>query len=319
MTLNKAIKDFIENISVTDKQEDVIDAAYSNIESNLLDDDCPLAVKEVFLNGSYVRDTMIRPLDDIDIFAVIDKSDYNDNGERPNPQTVLTKFKDYLNGIPDYEDKVSQDRPCVTITLQKLHIDVLPALREWGVLYIPNENLDGWILTDPKTHTQNLDSVNDLRDGMVKDVVKAIKSWKRLKDLRIPSFHIEEIAIGIFNSYSFYNLEEGIRKWFNYAEYYIQTDRFNTVKQYNTAFDAIKGVSEKLTDAKSKKDNDNEPAAIKIWHEVFGKDFPTISEEDAQKMSSLLTSGKLKYGAATGLSAVTGHAVAASKGFYGEE
>lgn len=319
MTLNKAIKDFIENISVTDKQEDVIDAAYSNIESNLLDEDCPLAVKEVFLNGSYVRDTMIRPLDDIDIFAVIDKSDYNDNGERPNPQTVLTKFKDYLNGIPDYEDKVSQDRPCVTITLQKIHIDVLPALREWGVLYIPNENLDGWILTDPKTHTQNLDSVNDLRDGMVKDVVKAIKSWKRLKDLRIPSFHIEEIAIGIFNSYSFNNLEEGIRKWYNYAEYYIQTDRFNTVKQYNTALDAIKGVSEKLTDAKSKKDNDNEPAAIKIWHEVFGKDFPTISEEDAKNMSSLLTSGKLKYGAATGLSAVTGHAVAASKGFYGEE
>ena len=319
MTLNKAIKDFIENISVTDKQEDVIDAAYSNIESNLLDEDCPLAVKEVFLNGSYVRDTMIRPLDDIDIFAVIDKSDYNDNGERPNPQTVLTKFKDYLNGIPDYEDKVSQDRPCVTITLQKLHIDVLPALREWGVLYIPNENLDGWILTDPKTHTQNLDSVNDLRDGMVKDVVKAIKSWKRLKDLRIPSFHIEEIAIGIFNSYSFNNLEEGIRKWYNYAEYYIQTDRFNTVKQYNTALDAIKGVSEKLTDAKSKKDNDNEPAAIKIWHEVFGKDFPTISEEDAKNMSSLLTNGKLKYGAATGLSAVTGHAVAASKGFYGEE
>lgn len=319
MTLNKAIKDFIENISVTDKQEDVIDAAYSNIESNLLDEDCPLAVKEVFLNGSYVRDTMIRPLDDIDIFAVIDKSDYNDNGERPNPQTVLTKFKDYLNGIPDYEDKVSQDRPCVTITLQKIHIDVLPALREWGVLYIPNENLDGWILTDPKTHTQNLDSVNDLRDGMVKDVVKAIKSWKRLKDLRIPSFHIEEIAIGIFNSYSFNNLEEGIRKWYNYAEYYIQTDRFNTVKQYNTALDAIKGVSEKLTDAKSKKDNDNEPAAIKIWHEVFGKDFPTISEEDAKNMSSLLTCGKLKYGAATGLSAVTGHAVAASKGFYGEE
>ena len=319
MKLNEAIKGFIDSITVTDKQEDVIDAAYSNIESNLLDEDCPLAVQEVFLNGSYVRDTMIRPLDDIDIFAVIDKSDYNDNGERPNPQTVLTKFKDYLNGIPDYKDKVSQDRPCVTITLQKLHIDVLPALREWGVLYIPNEKLDGWILTDPKTHTQNLDSVNDLRDGMVKDVVKAIKSWKRLKDLRIPSFHIEEIAIRIFNFYSFNNLEEGIRKWFNYAEYYIQKDRFNTEKQYNTALDAIKGVSEKLTDAKSKKDNNNEPAAIKIWHAVFGKDFPTISEEDAKNMSSLLTSGKLKYGAATGLSAVIGHAVAASKGFYGEE
>lgn len=319
MTLNKAIDGFIENISVTDKQEDVIDGAHSNIESHLMDEDSPLSVKEVFLNGSYVRDTMIRPLDDIDIFAVIDKSDYNDNGERPNPQTVLTKFKDYLNGIPDYKDKVSQDRPCVTITLNKLHIDVLPALREWGLLYIPNEGLDGWILTDPKTHTQNLDSVNDLRNGMVKDVVKAVKSWKRLNDLRIPSFHIEEIAISIFGFYSLDNLEEGIRKWYINAEYYIKKDRFNTEQQYENARDSINDVADKLKDAKSKKDNKNESGAIKIWHEVFGKDFPTISEEDAKKMSGLLKGGKLKYEATTGLSAVTGHAVAASKGFYGEE
>lgn len=319
MTLNKAIEDFIGNITVTDKQEDLINGAYCNIESNLLDDECPLGVKDVFLNGSYVRDTMIRPLDDIDIFAVIDKDEYNDNGERPNPQTVLSKFKKFLNDIPDYKDKVSQDRPCVTITLNKIQIDVLPSLREYGLLYIPNESLDGWSLTDPKTHTANLNSVNDKHNGMVKDVVKAVKSWKKRNGYRIPSFHIEEIAIGIFNIYSLNNLEEGIRKWFNFAKYYIQKERFNTDNQYNASLDAINDISDELTDAKSKKDNNNEPEAIKIWHSVFGKDFPTISEEDAKKMNSLLTSGNLKYGATTGLSAVSGHSVAASKGFYGEK
>ena len=96
MTLKFAIKEFIGNITVTDKQEESIDASYNNLCKHLTNEESNLSVKEVFLNGSYVRDTMIKPLDDIDVFAVIDKDDYNDNGTRPNPQTVLTKFKNVV-------------------------------------------------------------------------------------------------------------------------------------------------------------------------------------------------------------------------------
>lgn len=319
MKLDKAIDKFVENITVTDKQEDVIDGAFSNIESSLLDKDSTLSVKEVFLNGSYVRDTMIRPLDDIDVFAVLDAVDYYENGARPNPQTVLAKFKSYLNRLPDYNNKVSQDRPCITIELSKLKIDVLPSLREHGALHIPNESLTGWIFTNPKTHTSMLDDVNNLRNGKVKNIIKAVKSWKKQNDYKIPSFHIEEIAISIFNTYSFSNLEEGIRKWFEYARYYIEKDRFNAENQYNAVLKAINAVADKLSDAKSKLDGKKEAEAVKIWHDIFGKDFPTISEEDAKKMSTLLSEGRLKYGAATGLSEVCGHAVAPSKGFYGKE
>ncbi|MGI6313128.1 MAG: SMODS domain-containing nucleotidyltransferase [Candidatus Cryptobacteroides sp.] len=319
MKLEKAIEKFIENITVTDKQETVIEGAFNNVKNYLTDSDSSLSVKEVFLNGSYVRDTMIRPLDDIDIFAVIDKSDYSDNGNKPNPQSVLTKFRNYLNETTDYKDKVSQDRPCVTITLDKLKIDILPALRETGNLYIPNENLNGWTFSDPKSHTEKLDQVNDRRNGKVKDVVKAVKSWKKQNDYKIPSFHIEEIAMEIFNSFSFDTFEEGIRKWFDRAFFYIEKDKFNSDKQYKTVLDAINSTAVQINKAKSKKDNKDEAEAIKIWHDIFGRDFPTISEEEAKRMSDLLTSGNLKYGAATGLSSVSGHEVAASKGFYGEE
>lgn len=319
MKLNDAVEKFIENITVTDKQTTVIDGAFNNIESKLKDDKSSLSVKEVFLNGSYVRDTMIRPLDDIDVFAVIDKYDYTDNNERPNPQSVLTKFKNYLNGLSDYKDKVSQDRPCVTISLGKIHIDVLPALREYGILYIPNESLDGWTFTDPKSHTASLDTVNDNSGGKVKDVVKGVKSWKRQKDLKIPSFHIEEVAMDIFPYSMIPNIEEGLRKWFSSAHLYLKKDRFNTPNQYEAAVSAVKKVSALLKEAKEKVDNQKEAEAVKIWHDIFGKDFPTISEDDAKRMSSLLSNGGLKYGATTGFSSITGHAVAASKGFYGEE
>ena len=125
-TLLQSIDKFIENITVTDRQEDNIKSSFDNLKTNLMKDESNLSVKEVFLNGSYERDTIIRPLDDIDIFAVIDKDDYADNGLYPNPQSVLTKFKNYLNSLNDYKDKVKQDRPCVTVVLSDKNFDVLP-------------------------------------------------------------------------------------------------------------------------------------------------------------------------------------------------
>ena len=319
MTIQFAVKDFIGNITVTDKQEDTIDASYNNLEKHLKDDDCNLAIKEVFLNGSYIRDTMIKPLDDIDVFAVIDKDDYNDNGNRPNPQTVLTKFKNYLNGLNDYKDKVSQSRPCVTISLSKFHIDVLPALREYGMLYIPNESLTGWIFTDPASHTKKLETASKCSAGIIKDVIKAVKHWKRENGYRIPSFHVEEVAISVYNIYSFQSIEEGIMKWFSKAEYYLSKDRFNTEKQYDDTIEAVKSVSTLLDEAKKLDDSGKTTDALSIWHDVFGSKFPTVSEEEARSFGEKLSKGTLRYSATAGLSANVGRVMGASKGFYGEE
>lgn len=319
MTIQFAVKDFIGNITVTDKQEKTIDASYSNLEKHLMDDDCNLAIKEVFLNGSYIRDTMIKPLDDIDVFAVIDKEDYNDNGDRPNPQTVLTKFKNYLNGLSDYKDKVSQSRPCVTISLSKFHIDVLPALSEYGMLYIPNESLTDWIFTDPASHTQRLETASKCSTGIIKDVIKAVKHWKREKGYKVPSFHVEEVAMSVYNIYSFQSIEEGIMKWFSKAEYYLSKGRFNTEKQYDDTIEAVKSVSALLDEAKKLDDSGKTTDALSIWHDVFGSKFPTVSEEEARLFGEKLSQGTLRYSTTAGLSANVGRIMGASKGFYGEE
>src|SRR5574344_1342739 len=101
-TLLQSINDLIENISVTDRQEENIEASFSNLQTQLTKDESGLSVKEVFLNGSYERDTIIRPLDDVDLFAVIDESEYCVNGVDPNPHTVITSYPTYFNLFPDY-------------------------------------------------------------------------------------------------------------------------------------------------------------------------------------------------------------------------
>src|SRR5690606_2321587 len=110
-TLLQSISKLIENITVTDKQEENISSYVNNITTTLEEDET-LMLKETFLNGSYERDTIIRPLDDIDIFAVLDEEEWKDEyGNLPKPQSVLSKIKNFLDKQNDYKGKVKQDRP----------------------------------------------------------------------------------------------------------------------------------------------------------------------------------------------------------------
>jgi len=319
MTLLQAIQKMIYNITVTDKQEVNIESSFNNLNKYLLNEESNLSVKRVFLNGSYKRDTIIRPLNDIDLFAVINIEDYKDeSGLRPNSQSVLTKFKNYLDGLNDYKGKVKQDRPCVTIFLSDKNFDVLPSLLESGAHYIPNEDLTGWIFTDPETLTTQLERVNASRDYKVKEIVKAVKYWKRENNISIPSFHVEEVAINTFNLFSFTNLEEGIRLWFEHAEGYLTVGRFKSYDEYDKVKKKINKVKDKLKEAKEFLDIKNQAEALKIWKDIFGKEFPTIDIEEAKSFSKSLTDGSLKYSASAGLSTSVGTSLSSSKGFYGE-
>lgn len=318
-TLLQSVNQFIDNITPSDLQEDVVQGAYDNLKRHLESDDCNLKIKEVFLNGSYIRGTMIRPINDIDVFAVIDDTDYYVNGKEPNPQSVLTSFKTYLNNLADYNGRCHQDRPCITIELSKLHIDVMPALRHAGALVIPNNSLSGWMFTDPKTHNENFIDIDKRCNYKVKDVVKAVKRWKKDRELPLPSFQVEVIAGYIFNLFQFKNAQEGIELWFEHAEDYLSMAMTDSYSQYETVRNAVKNTTTCLDDAKTDIEKGNVASAIKKWKEIFGRDFPVIDVNEARSFGSAIREGALKWSTVEGLSTTVGSALAASKGFYGEE
>jgi hypothetical protein len=319
-TLLQCIDALIENITVTDRQEDNIKSSITNLTNWLKKENSDLHVKEVFTNGSYERDTIIRPLNDIDLFAVLKKEDWEDeNGNSPNPQSVLTKFRNYLNEISDYKDKVTQDRPCVTIELSDKNFDVLPSFEQMGGGYlIPNYDLKSWTYSYPEQLTTNLDGIHRTRNYKVKPIIKAVKYWNRENNKLIPSYHIEEAAINIFQINNFKNYEEAIRLWFNNAEYQLQSSKFKSNDDHTAAINKIKRVKDKLNNAKKLSDEGKEGEAIKIWKDIFGKEFPTVNEEEAKNFSKALTEGSLKISTTGTLSMTGSKSIPASKGFYGE-
>lgn len=319
MTLLQSIDRLIENISITDKQEENIKSSVKNI-TNTLEKDDTLHLKETFLNGSYERDTMIRPLDDIDIFVVLDESYWKDNsGARKKPQSVLDKIKDFLNDQNDYKGKVRQDRPCVTVELSNKSFDILPAFEQIKGYLMPNYNLESWIPTCPKILTENLKDAHRGYSYKLKDIIRVIKYWNKLNGKMIPSFDIEEVAIKIFKFKTFENFEKSIREWFEKAECNLESNKFKSNTQYDDFKNKLNRTKTKLQNAKEFLDKDNQYEAKKIWKDVFGKEFPTVNEEEAKLFSKHLNEGTLKATNTGLLSTTLGKTMAASKGFYGEE
>jgi hypothetical protein len=321
LTLLQSIDGLIEKITVTDRQEENIKGSTNNLNTALKNEDNNLHITDVFLNGSYERDTIIRPLNDIDLFAVLKRDQWKDEfGNLPKPDSVLSKIKNYLGSLNDYKGKVRQDRPCVTIDLSDKSFDVLPSFEQVdGSYLIPSYDLKSWISSYPKKLTKDLDDVHRSRDYRVKPVIKAVKYWNRENSKLIPSFHIEEVAINIFLLNNFKNYEEGIRLWFNNAEYNLLSIKFKSNEDYLAALNKIKKVKDKLNDAKKLYDAGKEVDAIKIWKDIFGSEFPTADINEAKNFSRSLADGSLKVASTGALSTTVGKNIPASKGFYGEK
>ncbi len=319
MTLLQCINQFVENICVTDRQEEGIKTSLDNMYSYLTDEDSGLSVERNFTNGSYDRDTIIRPLDDIDIFSVLKREDWEDEYKQlPKPQAVLSKFKKYLDGITIYEGKVKQDRPCVTIRLSDKNFDIMPSFEQVGGGYlIPNFDLSGWTYAYPEQLYDNLEAVHKQRNYKVKQIIKAVKHFNRGLDKLIPSYHIEEVAISIFILNDFKNYREGIELWFKNAEYYLLSTKFKSNADYLSSVEHIKKVIKKLDEARAKCANGKESDAVQIWKEIFGKEFPTIDPAEAKNFARAISDGGLKVAATGGLSVSTGYSIGASSGYHG--
>lgn len=319
MTLLQCINQFVENICVTDRQEEGIKTSLDNMYSYLTDEDSGLSVERNFTNGSYDRDTIIRPLDDIDIFSVLKREDWEDDYKQlPKPQAVLSKFKKYVDGITIYEGKVKQDRPCVTIRLSDKNFDIMPSFEQVGGGYlIPNFDLSGWTYAYPEQLYDNLEAVHKQRNYKVKQIIKAVKHFNRGLDKLIPSYHIEEVAISIFILNDFKNYREGIELWFKNAEYYLLSTKFKSNADYLSSVEHIKKVIKKLDEARAKCADGKESDAVQIWKEIFGKEFPTIDPAEAKNFARAISDGGLKVAATGGLSVSTGYSIGASSGYHG--
>ena len=133
-------------------------------------------------------------------------------------------------------------------------------------------------------------------------------SIKIVRQPIIPSYHIEDIATEIFTLFDLANHEEGVHLWLQYAATYLDVDKFPSDAAYEAAKSGIEAAFKQIDEAHTLYEDGKEAEAIKIWKEVFGAKFPTVSDDEARQLSESMRSGSLKI-ASTGLLGTIGQRV----------
>lgn len=190
--------DIAKMLSSYNERKKTIDIHLGNIakilKKQLDSDSLPLR-----FGGSVAKHTYIDGLSDVDILALIDKTELS----TMSPEEVNRYFYSRLKeGLPKTE--ITQGLLAVTVHYKDIDIQVLPAVKVAGNYKIPDSTGKKWSTIKPEKFAETLSKVN-AENGM--KVVPTIKIAKSIvsempKELRLTGYHTEALAVQVFKDYT---------------------------------------------------------------------------------------------------------------------
>jgi len=193
--IGKALKLYVDRITPPRTQLGAAQRSNNAVRKFLENDDYfGRLLEDTFLNGSYARKTVIRPIKDVDIIVVVDRE-----WREAIPSDVMESLRRKLaQRYPDWRTR--RLRRAVNVTLSDIRLDVLLAVAPNGLdapLEIPDRNEDEWIETDPKLQQELIATLGRRTGGNYTALVRLIKRWATARvgeDHRPGSFTLECLA-----------------------------------------------------------------------------------------------------------------------------
>lgn len=293
-------QDFLKRISLTEKQRNELVTSHSILRERLQHDYklSPL-IEEIFLQGSYKRNTIVRHKDgkhsDVDIVVVM-----NLDIDEWSPDEVIQLFQSFLR--KHYKGWCRRQTHSWGIKLPNVHMDVIPALFSSEVsynyidnrgirlkskpLYIPDRREKIWIETNPAQINSWTKEKNVRCNGNFANVVKCIKWWRRVQSpsaKRLKGYPLEYL-VGLCCPDEITTVEEGIVHTFNNMVAYCQNatsyycrelPAYNvcegmTDKQYNEFYSNLCNASEIANKAY---ETQLVRKAVALWKTILGDKF----------------------------------------------
>lgn len=203
MELPAHFERFLANISVDQSKLNRIISTHTALRRALEGDEYVRpALREVFLQGSYVHGTAIRPLEnradfDVDVCCSLDLEAVPTGTEEP--KRLVRWLARRLKRMGAYRGKVSTRPRCVPIDFPgAFHMDVVPLIegtKQWtDVLYVPNRTANDWEATNPKGLEEWYRQQSARTNGRFGRVAKMLKHWRNQalpKPARPPSVGLE--------------------------------------------------------------------------------------------------------------------------------
>lgn len=171
--------------------ETIIKALENEIEGTL----------KLLFGGSVTKFTYVNGLSDVDMLVILNKSDL----AKKAPKEVLDYFKRRLEErLPESEISMGDLAVTVRFKSSNIEIQLLPGIRtKTGVKIIESE-LNRWSnVIKPRKFAEKLTEINQQNNNKVVPIIKLFKpiNNKFPKDIRMSGYHIEALAIRIFENY----------------------------------------------------------------------------------------------------------------------
>jgi hypothetical protein len=245
-------------------------------------------VDRTFLTGSYDRHTKIKPLEDVDIFAVIKSDGAQGHFRDEPPDRIVTAL------VTELDDKFKHVEPsgmAVRISMSdddgQASFELVPAFAHAASGFeAPDPDRGRWIRTDPNVHADLTSAKNAACSGKWVPFVKMVKGWNRQAGKPVPqSFLIEVMALRLvtlpFGRYqdevaSFLgNVIDGADgPWPDPAELGPDVDELLTSWQRQEIRNAASTALHVAEEAIYLEDNGQERKAVEKWREIFGERMP---------------------------------------------
>ena len=289
-TVPGAFQDFAQKIKPTAAQEATVASRRSAVEGFMLakyGPDSTMPLQQTRVIGSAGRKTLIRPVDDIDLFCVFDDSQVW-NSYRHDSKQLLYRVREALTGY-SVQTVGSRGQAVRLFYADGPNVDITPAFPVFGVLgvlngyYIPRGN-GGWQQTDPYKHHDFMAERNQALGNYLKPLVRKLKRWNAVHSKRLGSFHLEVMTQAIFSVLGS-NSRSAVKMFFDYAAGYLHVNDpagysgdlaagFSRQKERDIkqSFTSAATQARRAVDAEAAGD----PAeAMRQWRMVFGNEFPS--------------------------------------------
>lgn len=285
MTTAQAFAKFLDDIEPTPYQSGTLIPARKTFVIDKLKESFPSTSDMPYLTGnlmgSAAKDTIIRPVDDIDVLVTFNNVNGAFNKYRTNSQDFLYRIRNHFNSHSPQQ--VGARGQAVRIFFQQGgHLDIAPTFWYSGDdYYLPSGN-GGWITTAPFKANNWLNARNQAMGYHLKPVVRLLKAWNRQHSSHFNSFHLETLAAATFTSMGS-NYRDALQKFFGWAKtglsvadpggHSTDISSYMTYNRRRDAMTALGTAHAKATNAMAAEALGNHTEAIRLWRIILGDDF----------------------------------------------
>lgn len=319
MTVIQSFEMMLSRLEPTAVQKQKIQTTRETIDSALQNDEKIVLAKgnqSSFFTGSYKRNTIIRPLDDIDLYVTIH---YGQHADGKKPIHIMRLMANALRRrYPQTQIRV--DSPCIVIGFIDFKFEVVPTvfcLDNEDRYRIPGPGAREWIDCYPNIPNKWLTTSNYSNNKKFIPLIKILKQWNRHNSVGLKSFHLELLTGKVFDEISeIINYPQAVYNWMYYVYKWFYENNYPFVNEpgkYDTYVDEclygnrfkLNTVRQKLKQGLNRAElaldswlNGKELRSKRLYHQMFGDMFPaplqrayktllTTYQPPAQSYSSL--------------------------------